>query len=88
MLAFVVGFMMGMTGSDDTAASAVGGIIGLVGTVMIAFAAVKRLHDLGRPGSHYWFFLVPLYNLYLGFMLLFQRGSDGNNQFGGDPVIS
>ena len=47
---------------------------------------VKRLHDLGRPGWHWWLLMVPLYNIYLGLVLLFQKGVDGPNQFGPDPL--
>ena len=49
---------------------------------------VKRLHDLDRPGSHYWLLLVPLYNIFLSLMLLFSKGTVGKNQFGSDPIDS
>ena len=47
---------------------------------------VKRLHDLDRPGWHWWLLLVPLVNIYIGAVLLFQRGTWGQNQFGPDPL--
>lgn len=47
---------------------------------------VKRLHDLDRPAWHWWLLLVPLYNIYLGIVLLFQKGSYGPNRFGPDPL--
>jgi uncharacterized membrane protein YhaH (DUF805 family) len=49
---------------------------------------VMRLHDLGRPGWHYWLCLVPLYNLYLALLLLFQQGTTGPNAYGEDPVLA
>ncbi len=35
---------------------------------------LRRLEDLGRPRSHFWLLLVPLYNIYLGLLLLVQQG--------------
>ena len=47
---------------------------------------VKRLHDLGRSGWHWFLLAVPLYNVYLGLVLLFGRGTPGPNRFGPDPL--
>ncbi len=47
---------------------------------------IKRLHDLGRSGWHMLLFMIPLYNLYLGLVLLFKKGTDGPNDFGPDPL--
>jgi uncharacterized membrane protein YhaH (DUF805 family) len=47
---------------------------------------IKRLHDIDRPGWHWWLLLIPLYNIYLGLSLLFVKGTSGPNQFGGDPL--
>ena len=76
----------------------VGGVLGnplfvlpAVGVAVAAGAAelaitVKRLHDIGRPGWHWWLLLIPFYNIYLGLSLLFKRGSIGPNAFGADPL--
>ncbi|QXM07083.1 DUF805 domain-containing protein [Crassaminicella indica] len=48
--------------------------------------AVQRLHDIERPGTHWFLLLIPLYNIYLGFLLLFKKGTDGPNQYGEDPL--
>ena len=53
--------------------------------VIQAAAAVKPLHDNDRPGTHYWLLMVPFYNLYLSFHLLFTPGPMGPNRFGPDP---
>jgi uncharacterized membrane protein YhaH (DUF805 family) len=44
--------------------------------------AVRRLHDIGRSGYHYFLFFVPLYNFYLGILLGFKRGLLESNQYG------
>jgi len=59
----------------------------ILGGIWAAVAVtVKRLHDLGRPGWHWWLLMVPLYNIYLGLVLIFQRGTIGPNPFGPDPL--
>ena len=59
----------------------------LVGGFWAAIAVtVKRLHDLGRPGWHWWLLAIPLYNIYLGCVLLFAKGTVGPNRFGRDPL--
>jgi uncharacterized membrane protein YhaH (DUF805 family) len=35
---------------------------------------VRRLRDLGRPRSHLWLLLVPIYNVYLELVLLLRPG--------------
>jgi uncharacterized membrane protein YhaH (DUF805 family) len=86
--AFAVGFTTGVSGLGVEAAGAFGFVIGLVGCSAQLFLAVRRLHDLGRPGTHCWLFLVPLYNIYLGLVLTFTRGVSGSNQYGPDPVAA
>jgi uncharacterized membrane protein YhaH (DUF805 family) len=60
----------------------------VAGTVANLFLVVRRLHDLGKPGSHCWLLLVPFYNVYLQLVLLFAKGVAGQNQYGPDPVIA
>ena len=85
--AFIVGIIMGLSGSSAEDAETVGGLLGIGGAVLAAFPIVKRLHDLNRPGTHYWLLLVPLYGLYLGLVLLFQTGTRGPNEFGPDQLL-
>jgi uncharacterized membrane protein YhaH (DUF805 family) len=75
---------------------ATGGVIGLViicltifpgAVVLQAFQTVKRLHDLDRPGWHFWLlYFVPFYNIYLHLVILFEKGTNGLNKYGPDPL--
>ncbi|MFN7916990.1 MAG: DUF805 domain-containing protein [Vicinamibacterales bacterium] len=89
--AFTIGMILAAGGTGDISGAA-GGFVGIVFGVAIqvvcAFQAVKRLHDIGRPGSHYWLLLIPFYNIYLGCLLLFKRGDFGANQYGADPLAT
>lgn len=48
---------------------------------------VKRLHDLDRPGWHFILLGIPIYNLYLWFLLLCRGGTVGRNAYGPDPFM-
>jgi uncharacterized membrane protein YhaH (DUF805 family) len=86
----VLGLTVGLTsaGPDDAVDRAQG--FGLVygwslslGVMLVgALQIVKRLHDLDRPGSHYFLMWIPIYNLYLALVLLFQSGTRGANRYG------
>ena len=48
---------------------------------------VRRFHDIDRSG-YFWFALfIPIYNIYLWILLLFLRGTRGQNRFGADPLV-
>jgi len=61
-------------------------IIVIGGTIIIAFQVVKRLHDIEKPGSHYWLLFIPIYGYFLAFILLFKKGTPGDNMYGPDPL--
>jgi uncharacterized membrane protein YhaH (DUF805 family) len=86
IMAAVIGLVIGAAGGTGDTAGFLGFIIVVGVAIPIAFQAVKRLHDLGRPGSHYWLFLIPFYGIYLCFVLLFKKGTDGSNPYGPDPL--
>jgi uncharacterized membrane protein YhaH (DUF805 family) len=76
-----------IAGGESILALVVVLIVYVGGIVAGAFQVVKRLHDLGRPGSHYWLIFIPIYNIYLAFVLLFEKGMKGDNEYGPDPII-
>ena len=78
--------------------SALGELIGpivLVPTLGVLWAGawmgvaviVRRLHDLNRPGWHFLLLGIPIYNLYLWFLLLCRGGTVGGNAYGPDPFL-
>ncbi|MEZ4726844.1 MAG: DUF805 domain-containing protein [Caldilineaceae bacterium] len=86
-ISIMVGAVLGAITRSDSVGGIVAIGVSLLGTVPIAFQTVKRLHDLDRPGTHYWLLFLPIYNLYLAVILLFKRGTEGHNAYGEDPLV-
>jgi len=86
--AFAVGFFAGFAGMNEDGAGFLGGLIGVGYTVLQVFLIIRRLHDIGKPGTHAWLFLVPFYNFYLSLVLTFTKGHDGENAYGADPSVA
>ena len=47
---------------------------------------VRRLHDNNRSGWWYWILLVPLIGVILLIVWLCSKGTDGDNEYGPDPL--
>src|SRR5438128_188550 len=75
--ALILGALLGISaagsgqGADPGAIQALVLILQLLSIWPSVCLVVKRLHDLGRPGTHYWLLFVPFYNLYLACLILF-----------------
>ncbi len=89
---FALGFILGMTRPELFIAEEPPPflivLIYLIYTpflIVTGVATVKRLHDLDRPGSHYWLKFIPIYNLYLSLVLLLKPGTEGDNYYGSSP---
>jgi len=50
-------------------------------------STIKRLHDLNKKGTWYFANLIPLYNIFFGLGLIFERGTNGTNLYGTDPRL-
>lgn len=87
-VSFVLGFMAGFAGMSPDAAKFLGFVVAIAAVVVWAFLVVKRCHDLGKSGAHYWLMWIPLYNVYFGLVLLFVKGQVGPNQYGEDPTAA
>jgi len=54
----------------------------------LAALIVKRLHDRGRSAASLLWVLLPVLGpLWLVFNLGFRKGTDGDNQYGPDPLL-
>ena len=64
------------------------GIVLILAIIVSICVTVQRLHDIDRPGIHFFLLLIPFYNIYLGLVLLFKKGTNGPNLYGDDPLTS
>ena len=48
--------------------------------------AIKRFHDLNQASTDCFGLLVPFYNIYLLYRLIFVKGTKGENKYGPDPL--
>lgn len=83
--ALLVLMVAGMQIGFGWVAAPIVGVIVAGGWAGIA-VTVKRLHDLGRPGWHWFLLMVPIYNIYLGLVLLLKKGEETRNRYGPDPL--
>lgn len=84
--AFVIGSMGAASDGDLRNASLMGLMVLVLGSVVQALISVQRLHDLGKPGWHIWFLLVPFYNIYFSLVLCFTPGSNDPNPRDASPA--
>jgi len=84
--AFAIGFASGVSDGDVHNAGVLGGIVGIAGCIVQAFLVVRRFHDLGKPGWHFWLLFIPFYNIYLALVLCFTPGSTSSNEYGPAPA--
>ena len=87
VIAWTIVFLIGESGGYATAVGLIVFILFSIGAVILTVIhVIKRLHDLNRPGSHYWLLFIPFYNIYLGLILHFRKGTNGSNTYGPDPL--
>ena len=84
IIAAASGSLVLVAGETLAALPLVGLILG--GAWAATAVTVRRLHDLDRPGWHFFLFLIPFYNFYLALVLLFAKGTPGDNDYGSDPL--
>ena len=48
--------------------------------------AIRRLHDVDRSGWWLLIGFIPIVNLWLLYLIVFKKGTDGSNRFGPDPL--
>jgi uncharacterized membrane protein YhaH (DUF805 family) len=85
---FMVVISSSASGQSVEASGGLGFLIGMLSIVAQLFLAVRRFHDLGKPGWHVLLLAIPFYNFYLALVLVFTRGVDDSNEHGPNPVTA
>lgn len=47
---------------------------------------VRRFHDIGKSGNWWWGTRIPIFSLYVFYLLYIKRGEEDTNEYG-DPVV-
>jgi uncharacterized membrane protein YhaH (DUF805 family) len=67
----------------------IGGVIYVIYVLVVLIPGlavlVRRLHDTGRSGWHYWMALIPFAGVFIVLYYLAQEGTSGQNAYGSDP---
>jgi len=58
----------------------------IAGGIAELCVTIRRFHDLGMTGWTLFATIIPIYNIYLGCILLFKKGEVTNNKYGPNPV--
>lgn len=48
--------------------------------------SIRRLHDMGKPGWWVLILFVPVVGIILSLVMLFKKGTEGDNEYGPDPL--
>ncbi len=84
---FLLSFAVGIVGA---ASDTLGGLLNLVlslGLLLPSLAvSIRRLHDTDRTGWWILLYLVPVIGAIVLIVFFVQRGTDGANRFGADPL--
>ncbi|CAK0754791.1 putative Inner membrane protein YhaI [uncultured Gammaproteobacteria bacterium] len=82
--------LIGTAVEDGGDSAYLSGIPAIILLLVMSFSGValmvKRSHDLDKSGHFVWLMLVPLINLWPSLVMLFHRGTQGENRFGPDPL--
>ena len=87
IVAFVLGFIDGMTGSvsSEGGIGLLGGIYTLAVLIPGLAVSVRRLHDTERSGWWLLIALVPLIGAIVLLVFMVQDSKAGSNQYGENP---
>lgn len=82
IVSLVVNFIMGKLGVG----AAISGIVSVALAVIGLPFSVRRIHDLNKSGLWLLLCLIPVINFFFLIYISFFKGTDGNNDFGADPL--
>ena len=86
LLGFIVGFFGAMAGLSMTTTQLLLVPIQIFLTIASFALVIRRLHDTDRSGWWYFIFLTVIGILVL-IIWYCQKGTDGENRFGKDPLL-
>ena len=83
----VLGTVLGSIGGIGIIFTILSGIYSLAVLCPGLAVTVRRLHDVGRPGLHILFALIPLVGAILLLIWTVTEGTAGDNEYGPNPKV-
>ena len=89
LASFLIGILVGLTvnrSNQEEVVTIAVFILYIPFLISCVMLAIRRLHDTDHSG--WWWFtgLIPIVNFYTIYLILFQKGTDGQNRYGDDPL--
>ncbi|EAN1627467.1 DUF805 domain-containing protein [Salmonella enterica] len=84
IIASVLGIIQALTGIQDTPVLTL--FYSLAVLIPSISVLVRRLHDTGRSGYFAFLLLIPFVGGIVILVFMCQKGTDGDNKFGCDPL--
>jgi len=85
LIAFALGFLDGLILGTN-------GVLGLIYALAVLLpgisVTVRRLHDTNRSGWWFWIALIPVIGIFVLLYFMIIGGTDGENDFGEDPMLA
>lgn len=78
LIGFVLGFVETLMTYQSESTNIMGTLFQLVVFIPSIAVAVRRMHDVGKPG---WYLLIPIYSL----ILSLRKGEATENKYGQNP---
>jgi uncharacterized membrane protein YhaH (DUF805 family) len=81
----LIGFVLGILSLFASIFSVVASLYSLAILVPCIAVGVRRLHDIGRPGTHFLFILIPIVGAIMLLVWAAKEGVSGDNEYGPNP---
>lgn len=86
IIVVIAGILDNILGIGMEGGGPISGIVGLVHLIPSLAAGFRRLHDIDKSAWWYLIILIPLIGWIVLLIFHVQRGTNGPNQYGADPL--
>lgn len=86
IIAFIFAVIMAIIDIDENVTESILEWIAITVMSPNIFLTMRRFHDLDKPGWWALTTIIPIVNVIMELYLIFAKGTQGQNQFGPDPL--
>jgi uncharacterized membrane protein YhaH (DUF805 family) len=85
LLGFILALLFGESFVNDTNSTYMAVLAVIIAYFYNASLSIRRLHDINQSGWVLLAAVIPLVNILILCLLIFQKGHSGKNQYGNEP---